>query len=169
MGPPKPSVPRRRTVRHRRSAGMPNCIERRSESAGKLFRRAFSPIVQEDDGWLCGGHVVMNGDDIETVAPQGLQHRSHFSVKHGHVPGYNGVILASGKCRPGIQAHPDIDGRAHFFYGEVVASNGDFIHRTRLLALVAGNFCEFGGVERRLRRQCFCGGRTRRQRAGVAN
>jgi hypothetical protein len=58
----------------RRAAVFPQLVKRRLEPRRQLLGRAGSPIVQEDDRRLAVGHVVVNGDDVEAVLAERLQH-----------------------------------------------------------------------------------------------
>ena len=60
-------------------------VDGRLESHRQFVCGPGAPVVEKDDHRAIAGHVVMNGDDIETVLAQRLQHRSHFALEHRDV------------------------------------------------------------------------------------
>ncbi len=83
------------------------------------------------------GHVMVNGDYVEAVLAQRLQHRRDFVFEHSDVAGDRGILLRADKRGPRVQPHAGIDRRTVVFHGNVVTTDGDFVDRARLLARMA--------------------------------
>ena len=48
-------------------------IEGRFETGRKPVGRTVSPVMEEDHNWLVTDHVVMNGDNVQSVRAQSFQ------------------------------------------------------------------------------------------------
>ena len=77
-------------------------IKRSLESGCELFSRASAPVVKKDHEGTVARHVVMNGDDVETVSSESFEYRSDFTFKHRDVTRDGGVFLRPYKCGPCI-------------------------------------------------------------------
>src|SRR5438552_95280 len=77
-------------------------IQSRSESGSELFRRAPTPVVQEDNHWSDFDHVMMYRDHVKTVLAERFQNRCYFAFEHGHVACNRGILLRAGKRSPGV-------------------------------------------------------------------
>jgi hypothetical protein len=64
---------------------------------GEPGRRPGAVIVQEDDHGLHAGHVMVDGDDVDAVGAQRLQHRRHLVLQHGDIAGHHRVLVSAGK------------------------------------------------------------------------
>src|SRR5437868_6195885 len=58
-------------------------VECRLETACQLVRRPSSPIMQEVDCWLSAYHVVMDGDDIQSIRAERLENGRDLVRQHG--------------------------------------------------------------------------------------
>src|SRR6185503_5994726 len=93
-------------------AALTQFVKRGLEARGQFRSRTAAPVVQEIDGGLGRGHVMVNCDHVDSVAAQSFQYRSDLMGEHGHVARDCRVLIRSDECRPCVQAHPRIDGRA---------------------------------------------------------
>src|SRR6266851_9885733 len=123
-------------------------IESGLESAREFFSRSSAPVMEEDHSGAVSGHVMVNGNHIQTVLAKGFQNRRHFLFEHRDVTGNRRVFLRADKRGPRVQSHAGVDHSPVLFHTEVIASHGDLVHRARLLALVPSDFCKLGGIER---------------------
>src|SRR5262249_48579289 len=124
-------------------------IERRFQPLGELARRANAPIVQEHHTWGFHGHVLMDGDDIDTSATQSFQDRLQFLFEHDKIAIHHRLIIAAGKGGPGVDAHGVADVMAVHLRA---ASDGELVHTVGQLALRAQDLLNSGGVQRGLGR-----------------
>ena len=84
-------------------------------------------------------HVMVDGNDIQAVRTQGLQHRVDFARAHGDVAGDLSVVFISGKGGPGIQSHAGVNRRSVLFEVKVVATQGEFVDRAEGFALAVND------------------------------
>src|SRR6185503_3066459 len=117
-------------------AALAQLVERRLEARCESCCRAAAPVVQEVDGGLGRGHVMMHSDHVDAVSAQRLQYRRDLVREHGHVARDCRVLIRSDECGPCVQPHPRIDGRAHFFDVQVVATDRDLVDRPVLFTRV---------------------------------
>ena len=67
----------------------------------------------------------MDGDNIDARFSQRFQGFSQFALGDREVPINHRILITTGKCRPGIDAHTAIDGNAVHFRR---APEGEFDH-----------------------------------------
>ena len=108
----KPHSLSRESGRRERS-GDDICFHRRLllQSQGFLQARgegrggAFSPVVEEEVARLLHRHVMMDGNDVDALCPQRLEHGLQFSFGHSEIPIHQCVVIRPRKRRPGVYAH----------------------------------------------------------------
>ena len=103
--------------------------------------------MQEVDGRIAAGHVIVDRDHVQSVRAERLQHRCDFVRKHRHVACDFSACVTAVERRPSVQAHARVDGRAHFFQVYIVATDGDLINRSGLFAIVPHDSSNFRGVD----------------------
>ena len=116
--------------------------------------------MEKDDHRPFIGHVMVNRDHLKPICPQRLENRRDFRFQHGDVACDGSVAFRCGnERRPSVQAHTRIDRRAHFGHLEIIPSDRDLVHRTRLFTHVTDNLSKLCRIERwarRVRRRCLC-------------
>ena len=78
---------------------------------------------------------------------QRLEHRRDFEREHRDVAGDHRVGVRAGEGGPGVQAHARVDLRAVLAQVDVGPADRDLVDRPVLLALVADDLRERGGVD----------------------
>ena len=100
-------------------------VQSGSETSGEFIRRTFPPIVEEYDVRPRIDHMLVNGNDVETVLPERFQNRLHFVFEHRDIARNHCLVFAAGESGPGVQAHPRSDRRAaHVFHVQIVTPDG---------------------------------------------
>lgn len=60
-------------------------IDGSAKAGCKFLDISATPVVQKDDGWLGCQHVVVDGDNIEFVRPEGFQDGIDCTLAHGDI------------------------------------------------------------------------------------
>ena len=92
--------------------------------------------------------MVMDRDDVDAGAAQGLEHRLYLGLKHDEIAIDDGLRIAPGKSGPGIDAHGVADLMAVHLRG---ASDGDLVDAIGQLALDPEDVLNRLGIQGRLR------------------
>src|SRR5262249_48850963 len=64
-----------------------------------------TPVVEEYRARFVGDHVVVDCDDADPGFAEGFQSASQLVGEDDKVAVHDGIIVAAGECRPGIDAH----------------------------------------------------------------
>src|SRR5216683_1802449 len=84
-------------------------IESGLESAREFFSRSSAPVMEEDHSGAVSGHVMVNGNHVETVLAKSFQNRRHFLFEHRDVTRDRRVFLRADKRGPRVQSHAGVD------------------------------------------------------------
>lgn len=80
-------------------------VEGLANRLGQTFRRPGAPVIEEEDPGLLVEHMIMNGDNLNSSAPERPDHPIYFLCRHGHISGDVGLLIRAHKSGPGVQAH----------------------------------------------------------------
>src|SRR5262249_10926223 len=75
----------------------------------RTSRAADAPVVEEEDARLLARHVVVDGDDGDAGAAEGLEHALQLGLAHGEVAVDYRAIVGAGEGGPGVDAHRAAD------------------------------------------------------------